>query len=290
MTESTQALLIIIGVSLLVSVVTFWGLGGLVHWAYYVRRRDQAAQWKLQPRRFLQPALVRHSFWLGSLNILIGSLVGGLFTWNIVHEGNTWSSLYFDPLEYGVLWLPASLIISLLMMDAGLYYSHRFMHAKWIFRYVHRWHHRYTAPVIFTTTAMHPFEFVVFQSCLLLPALILPMHWSVYIVAIGYTYLIGMIDHSGIIVNWPLPLHSGNRFHDDHHVYFHCNYGHHTMLWDRLHGTVQRNDRRYGEDVFGGRGAAIEPPSTTPAATKPVPAPLTTPTSPNSVAASEALA
>jgi lathosterol oxidase len=70
-------------------------------------------------------------------------------------------------------------------------------------------------------------------------------------VVVLYTYLIGMIDHCGIKVNWPLPLHSGNRFHDDHHVYFHCNYGHHTQVFDQLHGTMHRQDRRYGEHVFG---------------------------------------
>ena len=93
----------------------------------------------------------------------------------------------------------------------------------------------------------------------LLPAIVIPVHWAVYILVVGYTYLIGMIDHCGIDVRWPLPLHSGNRFHDDHHVYFHCNYGHHTQLFDKLHKTVRRGDRRYGADVFGGRGAALDP-------------------------------
>ena len=31
------------------------------------------------------------------------------------------------------------------------------------------------------------------------------------------------------------------------------------MIWDRLHGTLRRQDRRYGEHVFGGRGAADGP-------------------------------
>lgn len=26
------------------------------------------------------------------------------------------------------------------------------------------------------------------------------------------------------------------------------------MLWDRLHGTLRRHGRRYGPEVFGGRG------------------------------------
>ena len=98
---------------------------------------------------------------------------------------------------------------------------------------------------------MHPLEFLFFQFFVLLPAILVPMHWAVYILVVGYTYLIGMIDHCGIKVSWPLPMHSGNRFHDDHHVYFHCNYGHHTQVFDVMHGTVRREDRRYGEDVFG---------------------------------------
>jgi len=28
------------------------------------------------------------------------------------------------------------------------------------------------------------------------------------------------------------------------------------MLWDRLHGTLRRRGRRYGEGVFGGKGEA----------------------------------
>jgi lathosterol oxidase len=254
-TESVQSLLVSIGISVVVSLVTFWGIGGLIHWWFYVRRRAEAEQWKLQPKRFMKPELVRHAFWLGSVNIVMGGIVGGVFSWNVVRGG--WSSLYFDPLEHGVPWLIASALVGFFTIDAGLYYSHRLQHHKKWFRYVHRWHHRYTAPVMFTTTAVHPLEFLLFQFFVLLPAILVPMHWAVYIVVVLYTYLIGMIDHCGIKVSWPLPLHSGNRFHDDHHVYFHCNYGHHTQVFDQLHGTMHRQDRRYGEDVFG---EAIEAP------------------------------
>jgi lathosterol oxidase len=242
-----------IGVSVAISLVTFWGLGGLVHWCFYVRRRADAASWKLQPRRFLSPAMTRHAFVLGSANMMIGSTIGGLFAWHVSRGG--WSSLYFRPLEHGVPWLVTSALTTYVFIDAGLYYSHRFLHRPWWFKRVHRWHHRYTAPIIFTTTAVHPFEFLVFQAFVLLPAVVVPVHWAVYVAVVAYTYLVGMIDHSGVIVGWPLPLHSGNRFHDDHHVHFHCNYGHHTQIFDLVHGTIRRVDRRYGPDIFGGQGA-----------------------------------
>src|SRR5690554_1777300 len=92
-----------IGISLAISLGTFWGIGGLVHHRFYVKRRAEAARWKVQPRRFLAPRLVRHAFWLGSLNMTIGAIGGGAFAWHVARGG--WSSLYFDPLEHGPVWL-----------------------------------------------------------------------------------------------------------------------------------------------------------------------------------------
>jgi Delta7-sterol 5-desaturase len=248
-----QQWLVIVGASVLVTAVTFWGIGGLVHYWFYVRRRGDAQAWKLQPKRFLGPAMTRHAFFLGSGNILMGSVLGGTFAWYVARGGP--SSLYFGLADRGLWYLPVSAVLLLFAIDAALYYSHRLLHHRTIFRYVHRWHHRYTAPVIFTTTAVHPAEFLTFQFFLILPALVIPAHVGVYIAVIAYTYFIGMVDHAGVRVRWKLPLHSDNRFHDDHHVHFHCNYGHHTALFDRMHGTVRRADRTYGEHVFGGRGA-----------------------------------
>lgn len=243
-------------ISIGASVITFWGAGGLFHWWFYRHKRSRAAEWKLQPDRWLSRSLSRHAFWLGNLNLLLGSLAGATFTWHVQRGG--FSMLYFDAGRFGLLWLPLSAVLALFMIDAGLYYSHRMLHGRFLFRHVHRWHHRYVAPIVFTTTAMHPLEFVVFTAFLLLPAFVIPLHVGVYLLVIGYTYLIGMIDHGGVRVRLRLPLHGDNSFHDDHHVYFHCNYGHHTALFDRLHGTAHRPDRRYDEHTFGGRGAPRE--------------------------------
>jgi lathosterol oxidase len=245
--------LLSVAAATLVSIVTFWGVGGAVHHLFYVRRRARAAEWKLQPERFLTPALDRHARRLGNLNLLLGSIVGGTFVWYLRHGG--WSMIYFDWRAYPLLWIPASGLLALVAIDAGLYYSHRLMHHRLLFRHIHRWHHRYVAPTVFTTTAMHPVEFFIFASCLLVPALVIPIHAGVYIAVIGYTYFIGMVDHSGIRARWKLPLHGNNQFHDDHHVYFHCNYGHHTSLWDRLHDTVHHPERYYDEHTYGGQGA-----------------------------------
>jgi Delta7-sterol 5-desaturase len=230
--------LVCVAISIVAGVVTFWGAGGLVHFWFYRRRRALARAWKLQPDRWLTSAQSRQAFWLGNLNLTLGSIAGGTLTWYVGRGGA--SMLYFDAPRFGLLWLPLSGLFALLLIDAGLYYSHRMLHIALLFRHVHRFHHRFVAPTVFTTMAMHPIEFLVFTVVLALPAFIVPMHVVVYALVVAYTYLIGMIDHAGVRVRWKLPFHGNNRFHDDHHVYVHCNYGHHTTLFDRLHDTARR--------------------------------------------------
>lgn len=257
--------LITVGISIGVTLVTYWGMCGAVHYHYYVRRRAEASEWKLQPRRFLSKSKERLAFKMGTRNMLMGAVVGGSFATYITLGGP--SQIYLDVHEMPLWWLPVSLVILTLMFDAGLYYSHRLLHQKWIYKHFHIQHHRFTAPTIFTMTATHPVEFLIFQSTLIACAFILPVHWSVYVVVVLYTYLIGAIDHLGAKVEWPLPFHTSNRFHDDHHVYFHCNYGHHSAIFDRLHGTERSEARHYDATTFGDRGVAKPPANTASGAT-----------------------
>jgi lathosterol oxidase len=102
---------------------------------------------------------------------------------------------------------------------------------------------------------MHPIEFVLYMCVTLLPIFIMPLYAPAFVGLVAYTYLIGIIDHTGVRLPWNVPIHGNGDFHNQHHIYFHCNFGHHTALFDRLHGTVRRGDRHYDEHTFGGRGA-----------------------------------
>ena len=245
MSEAARLWLVNVGLSCLVSVVTFWGMGGVAHWWFYVRRRADAGAWKIQPGRFLTPARERQARRLGGINILAGAVVGGTLAWHVQRGG--WSSLHTDGRD-GIAWLATSFLLCVAMMDAGLYYSHRALHHRWLFRRIHRLHHVFVAPTVFTTLAMHPVEMAVFVVFVFLPAFVIPMHAGVFIAALAYTYLVGMLDHAGIRVRLRLPFHTFG-FHDDHHIYVHCNYGHHTTLFDRFHRTVHTNEPELGPRV-----------------------------------------
>ena len=77
------------------------------------------------------------------------------------------------------------------------------------------------------------------------------------IVVLVYVLTFNVIDHSGVDLRSRLPWQGPSRFHDDHHLYFHVNFGQHLMIWDRLHGTLRRQKRSYGREVFGGKGVPI---------------------------------
>jgi lathosterol oxidase len=102
---------------------------------------------------------------------------------------------------------------------------------------------------------MHPVEFLTYQTIFIAPAFLVPMHVGAYYALLVYVFYYNVCDHSGIKHRALVPWQPPSQFHDDHHKYFHCNFGQSSLLWDRAYGTLRRLSRKYGEDVYGGRGA-----------------------------------
>mgnify|MGYP000328931744 CR=1 FL=1 len=98
-----------------------------------------------------------------------------------------------------------------------------------------------------------------YECIAVLPLLIAPVYFAAAIFILLFNQIIALIQHSGVRMPPLLPFLPMTMFHDDHHHHFHVNYGQNLSLWDRLHGTVHQAGRRYGEHVYGGRGAAIDP-------------------------------
>ena len=70
----------------------------------------------------------------------------------------------------------------------------------------------------------------------------------------GYTAYYLIEDHTGIKVTSCFPWQPSSMYHDDHHRYFHCNFGQHVLWFDWMFGTLRTVKRKYGEHRFGGKG------------------------------------
>lgn len=243
-------------VSTLGGLVIYFGFGTWLYRRYYVQRRDQAAEWKLQSR-WVPDGLHRWGITVAAANMTLGGVLSGTFAYFVITEG--FSALYFDLDEHGLAYTLLSTIVLYIAVEAAAYYTHRLLHVRFMFKHFHRWHHRVVAPTPFITVTMHPVEFTMLQLTAFLPVLVLPVHAASFIGVLVYNLVFNLMDHSGIRMKHWLPWHSSSSFHDDHHVHFHCNFGQSLAIFDRFHGTHRRHGRRYGKDVFGGRGAPLTP-------------------------------
>jgi lathosterol oxidase len=231
----------------------YFGIGGWFEWYFYRRRRDRAAEWKCQPRRFAPARVQRRDVLLGTANMIGASCLSGVLAYLIATNNPT--RVYFG--GHGVVFGVALTLVYFMATDVALYWAHRILHRPALFRSIHRWHHRNTTPTAFTSASMHPVEFFTYQSMVMLPLFVMPVPvWGLIFVLV-YQNFVALLDHSGVKLRSRLPWQPPPRFHDDHHVYFHVNYGQTLGMWDRMFGTWRREGRVYGEHVFGGRGAPV---------------------------------
>ena len=251
-----MALLAICIVSaVLVGVGVFHLVAGYYHYRYYIRRRHEPETWKCQPDRFLSPEMHRTAMLASTGNLALTGAITGALVWGIL-SGILDTPLYTDVTEYGWPYTIATTVVLFVVTDFMSYCTHRLMHTRLLYRRIHRFHHRFVATSPYVTTAMHPVEVLSLQAATFLPLLLMPFHVASVVAVLLYHLIFNVIDHSGVRLTSVLPWQPPSQYHDDHHALFHVNFGQHLMIWDRLFGTLRRQNRRYGKENFGGRGAA----------------------------------
>ena len=243
-----------VGGTSLAGLAVYHAVCGYYHYRYYVRRRHEPDAWKIQPKRFLSPKLQRTAILAGTRNMALSGVLTGVLVYGVV-GGGVRTAIYTDVAEYGWAYTLGMTVVLFVTLDFIAYWMHRGFHTKFLYKHVHRFHHRFGAPSPYVAIAIHPAEFLTLQLASLVPIIFVPFHAVSIACILLYILIFNIVDHSGIKLVSALPWQPPSMYHDDHHRYFHVNYGQHLMIWDRLHGTLRRENRRYGEQIFGGRGA-----------------------------------
>ncbi len=238
-----------------VGLAVFHAVAGFYHVRYYVLRAHDPRSWKCQPERWLPARLQRKAVLLSTFNLVVAGSATGVLLYAI--DRGLPTPIYFHVADYGWTYTLLSTVVLFVLVDAIAYYVHRALHHPFLYRTFHRSHHRFVATTPYVTAAIHPVVFIVLQVTTFAPILLIPFHAASIVAVFLYVLIFNIIDHSGVSLGSRLPWQASSHFHDDHHAHFHVNFGQHLTWWDRLHGTLRREGRAYGVEVFGGRGAAI---------------------------------
>jgi sterol desaturase/sphingolipid hydroxylase (fatty acid hydroxylase superfamily) len=155
--------------------------------------------------------------------------------------------IYTDVADHGWAWFLLSFVLYFLWIDLWAYLGHRALHMRPLYRRFHKLHHAYKFPTAFTALAVHPVDMAILQGGIYVGLYVMPLHIGVIGLLLLYIHYFNVVDHSGVYAETWLPWQPSTLYHDDHHQYFHINFGQSLTLWDRMFGTFYPHYERKGK-------------------------------------------
>lgn len=212
---------------------------------YHYKRRHYKI-WKWQVDRFPSTQDRLEMLWLSCRNLFIGAIyTSSLLTWNPFIF-----NIYTDVTQRGTLYYIGSVVAFFLHIDIMAYTSHRIMHRPFLYRNIHKIHHKFIAVSPMTALSMHWIDYLTQVTLTYTYLWIIPTHINVAIINLLYVFVFNVINHSGIKIGSHLYWEPTTQYHDDHHKYFHVNYGQSLILWDWMCGTLRTHRGNYNENKF----------------------------------------
>ena len=182
--------------------------------------------------------------------LLIGGILGPLFA-IIGISGH--SHFYYQVDEYGWVYLFASILIMVFIRETLFYWSHRVIHDRRLFRYIHRAHHLSIHITPLTGYSMQPTEALIdamLPTAVIL--LVLPVHPLAFAAFWWIDTVWSVFGHSGIeIFPAGTPRHWLGRWlntptaHALHHTEPRYNFGFYLLFWDRVCSTLHPEYERH---------------------------------------------
>uniref|UniRef100_A0AAQ4QS17 Fatty acid hydroxylase domain-containing protein n=1 Tax=Gasterosteus aculeatus aculeatus TaxID=481459 RepID=A0AAQ4QS17_GASAC len=161
------------------------------------------------------------------------------------------SKLYDNISESSLGWSGLFLSIAgfLFFTDMCIYWIHRSMHHRDIYKHLHKQHHTFKIPTPFASHAFHPVDGFLQSLPYHVYAFIFPLHKGVYLSLFVFVNIWTISIHDG---DYRIPgplicLINGAAHHVDHHLFFNYNYGQYFTLWDRLGGSYRHPSALLGK-------------------------------------------
>ncbi len=215
-------------------------IAGLFYLIFYIWLPKKWIARKINSRGYKKDQFKNEVTW-SMITALIFSFAGTV-TMILWQKGYT--KVYLNVNDYGWWYLPASLLIFMVLHETYYYWLHRWMHIPSVFKIVHKVHHTSNITSPFTAFSFHPLEGLLQAIFLPIMLMILPMHYYIIIIQLTIMTISSVINHldieiypkefyKNIFAKWLI----GASHHSLHHKQFKYNYGLYFTFWDKIKKT-----------------------------------------------------
>ena len=241
--------------------VRYFLFAGIPYTIFYVLLKSQLFRFKIQ-QKFPEFYHMRREILFSLSSMLIFTFVG---TCVFILRKNGYTQIYTDIHRHSIAYFIFSVFAFIFIHDAYFYWSHRFMHIKKVYPYVHLIHHKSINPTPWAAFAFHPLEAV--GQVLILPIMVfaMPLHplaifiWGIYQLALNIGGHLGFeIFRKGFTTRFHTKWHNTSTHHNMHHKYVNCNYGLYFNIWDRIMGTNHKNYHQEFDAICDRRAKVLE--------------------------------
>lgn len=143
-----------------------------------------------------------------------------------------------------------SIVSFLMFTDCLIYWIHRGLHHRLLYKYLHKPHHKWKVPTPYASHAFHPVDGFMQSVPYHIYPFMFPMHKVAYLVLFIVVNIWTVSIHDGdyrvpVLLQ---PFVNGSAHHTDHHVLYKYNYGQFFTLWDRIGGSFHHPTQLDGEN------------------------------------------
>lgn len=193
----------------------------------------------LQHPQILENQVQKEIFYTLKSIPFMGLLTSACFLGEVRGFSQLYDSIHDSRFGWGMI--VASMFAFILFTDCLIYWIHRGLHHRSIYKYIHKDHHRWKVPTPFASHAFHPLDGFSQSVPYHIYVFLFPMHKFTYLllyVAVN-VWTVSIHDGDFRVPRILQPFINGSAHHMDHHVYYNYNYGQYFTLWDRLGGSFK---------------------------------------------------